>query len=152
ADVAYVLYTSGSTGRPKGVEVRHGALASFLLSMARQPGMTAADVLLAVTTVAFDIAGLEIWLPLSTGARIALASRAAATDGRLLADLLRDSGATVMQATPSTWQLLLATGWTGQPGLTALAGGEALPPELARELRPRVAALWNLYGPTETTI
>jgi amino acid adenylation domain-containing protein len=151
-DLAYILYTSGSTGQPKGVEVRHGGLANFLLSLAGRPGLTAADALLAVTTLAFDIAGLEIYLPLAVGARIVLAGRAAAADGKRLAAHLRDSGATVMQATPATWRLLLAAGWTGQPGLTALCGGEALPAELARQLLPRVGALWNLYGPTETTI
>ncbi len=149
-DLAYVLYTSGSTGKPKGVEVPHGALANFLLSMARQPGLPAGGRLVAVTTLAFDIAGLEIFLPLAVGARIVLASRAEATDGRRLAALLR--GAAAMQATPATWRLLLASGWPGEPGLAALCGGEALPAELARELLPRVAALWNLYGPTETTI
>ena len=151
-DLAYVIYTSGSTGKPKGVEVRHAGLANFLLSMARQPGMVAGDTLLAVTTISFDIAGLELYLPLAVGGRVVLASRAVAADGKRLAALLHDSGATVMQATPATWRLLLASGWTGEPGLKALCGGEALPAELARELLPRVGSLWNVYGPTETTI
>ena len=151
-DVAYVLYTSGSTGRPKGVEVSHGSLANFLLAMADELGLTAADALLAVTTVAFDIAGLELYLPLAVGARIVLASRAEAADGKRLAALLRASGATAMQATPATWRMLLAAGWAGEPRLAALAGGEALPADLAGQLAARVGALWNLYGPTETTI
>jgi amino acid adenylation domain-containing protein len=151
-DLAYVLYTSGSTGKPKGVEVRHAGLANFLLSMARRPGLTAADTLLAVTTISFDIAGLEIYLPLAVGGRVVLASRAAAADGRQLAALLEDCGATAMQATPATWRLLLDSGWAGTPGLKALSGGEALPAELARELLSRVGSLWNVYGPTETTI
>jgi amino acid adenylation domain-containing protein len=151
-DVAYVLYTSGSTGRPKGVAVCHGSLANFLLAMAREPGLAPSAALLAVTTVAFDIAGLELYLPLAVGARIVLASRAEAADGKRLAALLRGSGATVMQATPATWRMLLAAGWAGEPRLTALAGGEALPTDLARALAPRVGAFWNLYGPTETTI
>ncbi|MEA2690743.1 MAG: hypothetical protein QOJ16_130, partial [Acidobacteriota bacterium] len=151
-DLAYVIYTSGSTGRPKGVEVRHAGLANFLLSMAWRPGLTAGDTLLAVTTISFDIAGLEIYLPLAVGGRVVLASRAAAADGKRLAALLRDSGATAMQATPATWRLLLGSGWAGERGLKALCGGEALPAELARELLPRVGSLWNVYGPTETTI
>jgi amino acid adenylation domain-containing protein len=151
-DLAYVLYTSGSTGKPKGVEVRHAGLANFLLSMARRPGLTAADTFLAVTTISFDIAGLEIYLPLAVGGRVVLASRAAAADGRRLAALLADCGATAMQATPATWRLLLDSGWVGKEGLKALSGGEALPAELARELLSRVGSLWNVYGPTETTI
>ncbi|HVR97698.1 MAG TPA: amino acid adenylation domain-containing protein, partial [Thermoanaerobaculia bacterium] len=149
-DLAYVIYTSGSTGRPKGVEVRHGGVVNFLASMARQPGITADDALVAVTTISFDIAGLELYLPLMVGARIALASRETAIDGAALIGLL--DGATVMQATPATWRLLLAAGWDGNPALKALCGGEALPGDLARELAERVESLWNVYGPTETTI
>jgi amino acid adenylation domain-containing protein len=150
--LAYTIFTSGSTGRPKGVQVPHRALANFLASMAWRPGLRPGDALLAVTTLSFDIAGLELLLPLITGARIELADRETALDGNLLAKAIERSGATAMQATPSTWRLLLDSGWTGAPGLTALCGGEALPPELARALRERTAALWNLYGPTETTI
>ncbi len=151
-DLAYVIYTSGSTGRPKGVEVRHAGVVNFLTSMARCPGLGADDALLAVTTISFDIAGLELYLPLAVGGRIVLASRDTAADGARLAALLAASGATVMQATPATWRLLLAAGWTGTPGLEVLCGGEALPLDLAAELLPRVGSLWNVYGPTETTI
>jgi amino acid adenylation domain-containing protein len=151
-DIAYVLYTSGSTGRPKGVEVRHRGMVNFLASMAREPGLGAADTLVAVTTVSFDIAGLELWLPLCVGARVVLASRDTAADGVRLARLLEERGATALQATPATWRILLAAGWNGSPGLTALCGGEALPAEMAAALLPRVAALWNVYGPTETTV
>ncbi len=151
-DLAYVIYTSGSTGRPKGVEVRHAGVVNFLTSMALCPGLTAADSLLAVTTISFDIAGLELYLPLAAGGRVILARRDTAGDGALLAALLASSGATVMQATPATWRLLLAAGWRGAPHLKALCGGEALPPDLASELLPRTASLWNVYGPTETTI
>ncbi|HEX7238832.1 MAG TPA: amino acid adenylation domain-containing protein, partial [Longimicrobiaceae bacterium] len=149
---AYVIYTSGSTGRPKGVVVPHRALVNFLHSMRARPGLSPADVLLAVTTLSFDIAALELLLPLVVGARVVVASRDAASDAGLLAARLASSGATVMQATPSTWRMLLDDGWTGRPGLRALCGGEALDAELARRLRPAVAALWNLYGPTETTV
>ncbi|HVS00902.1 MAG TPA: amino acid adenylation domain-containing protein, partial [Thermoanaerobaculia bacterium] len=151
-DLAYLLFTSGSTGRPKGVEVVHGALANFLAAMARRPGLSAADTLLAVTTLSFDIAGLELFLPLVVGARVIVADRESAADGARLGDLLERSGATVLQATPATWQLLLDAGWGGSPRLSALCGGEALPAGLARRLAGRVAALWNLYGPTETTV
>ena len=150
--LAYVIYTSGSTGRPKGVAVRQGGLLSFLASMAETPGLTAGDRWLAATTISFDIAALELYLPLCVGARIELASRETAMDGRLLARLLAESGATVLQATPATWRQLLAAGWEGEPGLRALCGGEALPRELGRELLARVGSLWNVYGPTETTI
>ena len=151
-ELAYVIYTSGSTGRPKGVEVRHGGLASFLASMAERPGMAAGEALLAVTTLSFDIAGLELFLPLVAGGRVVVAGGEEATDGERLAALLESTGAAVLQATPATWKLLLATGWRGKPGLRALCGGEAMPPELADGLLPRVGSLWNLYGPTETTI
>ncbi|HEX6861516.1 MAG TPA: amino acid adenylation domain-containing protein, partial [Thermoanaerobaculia bacterium] len=150
--LAYVIYTSGSTGRPKGVQISHGALANFLASMAAEPGLGAADTLVAVTSLSFDIAGLEIYLPLLAGARLVVASREEATDGARLRDLLAASGATALQATPATWRLLLDAGWTGSPGLKALCGGEALPPALAAEIRRRTASLWNVYGPTETTI
>jgi len=151
-DAAYVIYTSGSTGRPKGVVVPQGALANFLASMALQPGLGADDVLAAVTTVSFDIAGLELYLPLTVGARVELASRDTVTDGAALADWLAACGATVLQATPATWRLLLETDWTPARPLRAFCGGEPLPRDLADRLLERVAQLWNLYGPTETTI
>jgi amino acid adenylation domain-containing protein len=151
-NLAYVIYTSGSTGKPKGVQIEHRSLVNFLNSMQREPGLTGDDVLLAVTTLSFDIAGLEIYLPLVVGARLVVASREAIYDGSRLMALLADSGATVMQATPATWRLLLAAGWQGAADLKILCGGEALPPELARQLVARSGSLWNLYGPTETTI
>jgi amino acid adenylation domain-containing protein len=150
--LAYVIYTSGSTGQPKGVQIPHRAVVNFLESMRQQPGLREHDVLLAVTTLSFDIAALEVFLPLIVGARVVLASRAVATDGRQLLQTLADSQATVMQATPATWRLLLEAGWAGSPQLTVLCGGEALPRELAQPLLARAAAVWNLYGPTETTI
>ncbi|AHG93598.1 amino acid adenylation domain protein (plasmid) [Gemmatirosa kalamazoonensis] len=154
--LAYVLYTSGSTGRPKGVMIPHRALANFLASMAERPGLAAGDALVAVTTISFDIAGLELWLPLVTGAEVVLASRATAVDGAALRALVERTAArargVMLQATPATWRLLLETGWSGTPTLTMLCGGEAWPPGLAESLVPRGAALWNVYGPTETTI
>jgi len=150
--LAYVIYTSGSTGRPKGVEIPHRAFANFLLSMAEAPGLDAGDVLVAVTTLSFDIAGLELFGPLVVGGHVVVARREATVDGERLAALLDAVGATVLQATPATWRLLLDSGWRGDRHLTALCGGEALPPELAGRLAPRVAGLWNMYGPTETTV
>jgi amino acid adenylation domain-containing protein len=151
-DVAYVIYTSGSTGRPKGVVVTHGALLNFLESMRQCPGLDAADVMAAVTTISFDIAALELYLPLVTGGRIELISRATAADGPALARRLETSGASVLQATPATWRMLIEADWVGARGFRALCGGEKLPEDLAASLLPRVAELWNLYGPTETTV
>ncbi|MBE9228590.1 amino acid adenylation domain-containing protein [Phormidium sp. LEGE 05292] len=151
-NLAYTIYTSGSTGKPKGVQIEHRSVVNFLTSMSREPGMTAEDIVVAVTTISFDIAGLEIYLPLSVGAQMVLVSREVATSGEQLKELLSRSGATIMQATPATWQMLLATGWLGNKHLKILCGGEALTQKLASELLSRCCSLWNLYGPTETTI
>ncbi len=151
-NLAYVIYTSGSTGRPKGVQILHRAVVNFLLSMRQQPGLTAEDSWLAVTTLSFDIAALEIFLPLLTGARLIIASQDVATSGTALAETIARTGTTVMQATPVTWHVLLATGWQGSKALKVLCGGEALPLDLARQLLSKVASLYNMYGPTETTI
>ncbi len=150
--LAYVIYTSGSTGKPKGVCLRHCNLSNFLMAMDRTIGLTAADRLLAVTTISFDIAALELYLPLVNGAQVVLASRELAGDGPALAQVLQTAGITTMQATPATWQMLLTTGWAGDGALTLLCGGEALPRDLADQLLPRCHTLWNVYGPTETTI
>ncbi|MBG0815920.1 non-ribosomal peptide synthetase [Planomonospora sp. ID82291] len=148
-DTAYVLYTSGSTGRPKGVAVPHRALVNFLLAMRSLVGSTPRDVWLALTSLSFDISALELYLPLVTGGRVVIADAGAAVDGGAVARLVRETGVTHVQATPSGWRVLL----TGDlPRVTALTGGEPLPPRLARELRPRVERLLNVYGPTETTV
>lgn len=151
-DIAYVIFTSGSTGRPKGVRIPHRAAVNFLASMAREPGLRADDTLCAITTLSFDIALLELMLPLTVGARIALADRATIADGVALAALLDAVDATVMQATPATWRMLLDSGWRGRPGMRLLCGGEALPRELADRLLDCGRELWNVYGPTETTV
>lgn len=151
-NLAYVLYTSGSTGKPKGVLVPRGALLNLLWSMSCCFKLQPADVVLGVTTISFDIAGLEIWLPLLLGIRLILASRAAAADGAELQQLIDRHRVTFLQATPITWKLLLSAGWQGKSDLQALCGGEAMPRELARQLIPLVPHLWNVYGPTETTI
>ncbi len=149
---AYVLYTSGSTGKPKGVEIPHSAIVNFLLSVQREPGFYATDTLLAVTTLSFDIASLEIYLPLISGGLVVIASREDTHDPGRLMQLMQESGCTVMQATPTTWRGLIQAGWSGAPNLRVLCGGEALLRDLAQELLPRCAELWNMYGPTETTV
>ena len=151
-NLAYVIYTSGSTGKPKGVQVTHGALANFLQSMKKLTEMGELDALLAVTTLSFDIAALEIFLPLAVGARVEIVDRDVAADGPQLAGRLADPSITYFQATPATWRMLLEAGWQGQPDLTMLCGGEALPRPLADRLVGKGKALWNVYGPTETTI
>ncbi|ABW31355.1 non-ribosomal peptide synthetase [Acaryochloris marina] len=150
--LAYVIYTSGSTGKPKGVQITHRSLVNFLCSMHKQPGLTADDTLLAITSISFDIAALELYLPLITGAKVVVASRTVAADGEQLSELLSRTGATIMQATPATWRMLLTAGWSGQAGLKMLCGGEALSGDLAQQLMNMGTSVWNLYGPTETTI
>jgi amino acid adenylation domain-containing protein len=149
--IAYTIYTSGSTGKPKGVEVTHRNLVNLLCAMRDEPGISRSDRLVAVTTLSFDIAALELFGPLVAGGRVILASNAIARDGRRLRDLLRESDATVMQATPATWQMLIEAGWEGRPGFKILCGGEALSRQLANDLAAR-GELWNMYGPTETTV
>jgi amino acid adenylation domain-containing protein/FkbH-like protein len=151
-NLAYVIYTSGSTGKPKGVQIEHRAVVNFLHSMQREPGLTGEDRLLAVTTLSFDIAGLETYLPLMCGAEVVIAGREVASDGSRLLALMQRSGASIMQATPATWRMLLEAGWQGDRRLKILCGGEALPLHLAQQLLPRCGELWNMYGPTETTI
>ncbi|MFG2630368.1 amino acid adenylation domain-containing protein [Streptomyces sp. NPDC048473] len=151
-DAAYVIYTSGSTGRPKGVRVPHRALTNFLWSMAREPGFGPGDTLLALTTVCFDISGLELYLPLVTGGTVEVLAAEDARDGLRLREALERARPTVIQATPATWSMLLAAGWQGDPALKVLCGGEALPADLAEALLAGNGQVWNLYGPTETTI
>jgi amino acid adenylation domain-containing protein len=150
--LAYVIYTSGSTGRPKGVMNTHGALVNLLASFRREVAPGEGDTLLAVTPLSFDIAALEVFLPLVSGARLAVAGRETASDGAKLLREMEEQRATIVQATPATWYLLRAAGWQGDDRLKALCGGEALPAELAGELARRSGAAWNVYGPTETTI
>lgn len=152
ADAAYIIFTSGSTGKPKGVIVEHRNAVNFLRSMSHAPGVTRGDRLVAVTTPSFDISVLEIFTPLSVGARVVIATSEQVVDGHLLSQLLDQSQASILQATPATWRALIEAGWKGSPGLKALCGGEALSTELSAELRSRVSELWNCYGPTETTV
>jgi amino acid adenylation domain-containing protein len=149
---AYILFTSGSTGRPKGVEIPRAALSNFLRSMAHTPGLREGERLLAITTSSFDISGLELLLPPWVGATVVIADRETAIDPRRLRQKLERSAIDVMQATPATWRLLLEAGWTGGGSLRKLCGGEAMSPELAARLLATGGELWNMYGPTETTI
>ncbi len=151
-DLMYVIYTSGSTGKPKGVMLEHRSVVNFLETMAREPGLGSDDRLLAVTTLSFDIAGLELFLPLVVGATVVIAPRTVTTDPQALATALDHHRITVMQATPATWRMLTEAGWPGNTRLKALCGGEALPQALAQALSERVSDVWNMYGPTETTI
>ena len=150
--LAYILYTSGSTGKPKGVQIRHYNLVNFLLSMQKEPGMTSDDKILAVTTISFDIAGLELYLPLICGAELILSNSETSKDGRLLLDLVKDEKVTFMQATPYTWRMMLEAGWEKHLPIKILCGGEALPKDLVNKLTARSSELWNMYGPTETTV
>ncbi|MGC9163576.1 MAG: amino acid adenylation domain-containing protein [Thiomonas sp.] len=150
--LAYMIYTSGSTGKPKGVMLPHRAVVNFLLAVRDRPGLQAGDMLLAVTTLSFDIAVLELMLPLSVGAAVLLATREQAADGFALRDLLDRHPVTALQATPSTWRLLLGAGWRGRRQLKALVGGEPLPADLAAQLQRHCREVWNMYGPTETTV
>ena len=151
-NLAYVIYTSGSTGEPKGVEIKHRNLVNVLWTMAREPGFAPRDKLLAVTTISFDIAALELFLPLVAGGQVELAPASELSDGFALRQRLELSGATVMQATPATWAMLIEAGWSGNRDLRVLCGGEAVAPALADGLLMRAKEVWNVYGPTETTI
>ncbi|NBD32275.1 MAG: amino acid adenylation domain-containing protein [Cyanobacteria bacterium] len=151
SNLAYVIYTSGSTGKPKGVPIEHRNAVNLLTSIERQPGLSDRDVLLSVTTISFDISVLEIFLPLIVGARLVIVTREVAADGIKLQQALESYEATVMQATPVTWQLLVAVGGAKRP-LKMLSGGEALSKQLAEKLLETASSLWNVYGPTETTI
>ncbi|MER1062389.1 amino acid adenylation domain-containing protein [Pseudomonas aeruginosa] len=154
-NLAYVIYTSGSTGRPKGVQIEHRSLLNFLASMAREPGCTSSDRLLQLTSLSFDIAGLELYLGLTRGACIVMPKAQQSKDPQALLALIEEAEVSIIQATPATWRMLL----NGAPeraevlrGRKALCGGEALGGGLARRLLAHVDSLWNVYGPTETTI
>ena len=151
-NLAYVIYTSGSTGKPKGVQIENHSVVNFLHSMQKQPGFLQSDTLLAVTTLSFDISVLELYLPLITGGKVVILSHEETLDGNALINALEEHHVTVMQATPATWRLMIDAGWNGKSDLKILCGGEVMPSNLARELIPRCNELWNMYGPTETTI
>jgi len=149
---AYVIYTSGSTGKPKGVEIEHASLHNFLTSMAREPGFGPEDRILAVTTASFDIAVLELYLPLICGGQVVVAAQTDAVNPDRISHHIDRFAITVMQATATTWGMLIDSGWGGAPGLRVFCGGEAMTARLAAELLLRCREVWNLYGPTETTV
>ncbi|MBY0517805.1 MAG: amino acid adenylation domain-containing protein [Bacteriovoracaceae bacterium] len=151
-DPMYVIFTSGSTGEPKGVEVSFSSVLNFLFSMKKNPGFVESDKLLAVTTLSFDIAVLELYLPLICGGSVFVADPSQIVDGHEIAQLIEREGITVLQATPATWKLLYASGWQGKNDLKVLCGGEAIPKDLAGRLIRDTAEVWNMYGPTETTV
>ena len=151
-DAMYIVYTSGSTGKPKAVSIRHGSVVNLLTFATRKFSVGPGDTVGAVATFAFDMSVLDLWLPLVTGARLCVVPRDVAIDARRLNRLVTEAGITFMQATPSTWQMLVEAGWTGSGDLSVVSAGEALTPLLAKCLRSRCAALWNAYGPTETTV
>lgn len=150
--LAYIIYTSGSTGTPKGVEISHLALHNFLCDMEKRLNLTEQDRWLAITTPTFDIANLELLLPLMVGATLVIAKPEISSNPHQLADILVQKQITVMQATPTIWQLLEDIAWQGRAQLTGLCGGDLLTPELAQSLVKKLHTLWHLYGPTETTI
>jgi len=150
--LAYVIYTSGSTGNPKGIQTTHQNVVNCLCGMAKTPGLTDNDVMAAVTTISFDPHVIELFLTLSVGSTVLLVSDQVRTDGERLSELLQQYDVTVMQATPATWRLLLAAGWPGHSGFKALYGAEAMPADLLEQLLACTGSVWNLYGPTETTI
>ncbi len=150
-DLAYVIYTSGSTGTPKGVLVEHGSVAKLLAGLFPGFGVAASDTVLAVASYTFDMSVGDIFGTLCAGARLVLASSAEAAEPHALGALIDQCGATYLSATPTTWSALLDIGWVGSSRLTVLSGGEPLPEVLAGRLLERCAAVWNTYGPTETT-
>nr|WP_321223483.1 amino acid adenylation domain-containing protein [uncultured Psychroserpens sp.] len=151
-DIVYLLYTSGSTGKPKGVPITHKNLVNLLYSFIETPGIEQSDTLISITTISFDIAMAELFAPLLRGAKLVLTNEETAKDTRLLLDVMTNEAVTMMQATPATWQMLLDSGWDEHLPIRAISTGEALPLELAKKILKRVNQLWNLYGPTETTI
>jgi amino acid adenylation domain-containing protein len=150
--LAYVIYTSGSTGKPKGVQIPHSSAVNFLHAMRKAIAFEASDVLMALTTICFDISVLEIFLTLSAGATLILMDTESALDGKKLAKTIEEHGVTFFQATPSGWRILTESGWKGSTRLTGLCGGEAFPRDLAEKLIPRLKAIYNVYGPTEATV
>ncbi len=151
-NVAYLLYTSGSTGTPKGVPITHKNLVNLLYSVLEKPGIKETDILISITTISFDIAMVELFAPLLKGAKLVLTDEETAKDTRLLLNLMKTEGITLMQATPATWQMLLYSGWEEPLPIRVISTGEALPMVLAKSILERVSELWNMYGPTETTI
>ena len=152
SDLAYILYTSGSTGFPKGVAIEHHSLINFLLSIQKSPGISKDDIMLSISTISFDIAQLEFFLPLISGAKLIIVDNDVAKDGRALLGIIKAEQISIVQATPFTWRMLLQSGWPEILPIKAFCGGEAMSKDLAHKLLGKCLELWNMYGPTETTI
>lgn len=152
SDTCYVIYTSGSTGDPKGVQIPHGAVINFLHSMAQSPGFGADDSVLAVTTLSFDIAVLELFLPLTVGGTTVIATKEMTSDGRLIGQALEDHDISLLQSTPAMLRLMIESGWEGKSDLKILCGGEPMPGDIVNPVSERCGEFWNMYGPTETTV
>ena len=152
ANLAYVIYTSGSTGKPKGVQITHQGLVSFLFDMRKRIGITKEEILLSATSIIFDIFGLELYLPLMSGAKLVVAPQDSIRDGEALFHLIEQENVTMMQATSTTWHMLLESGWEAEKNFKILHGGEALSEKLKTSFQKMGVFVWNLYGPTETTI
>jgi len=152
SDICYVIYTSGSTGKPKGVQVPHGPVVNFLCSMKDCPGFKETDSVLAITTLSFDIAVLELYLPTVSGGKVVVLDSLTAADGIKLAQQISDHDISLLQATPATWRMLIDSQWEGKRDLKVLCGGEPMPKDIVGALLERCGELWNMYGPTETTV
>jgi amino acid adenylation domain-containing protein len=150
--LAYIIYTSGSTGKPKGVKVHHESVVNLIESMSKEPGIKENEILLSVVTLSFDMSVFELFMPLSKGATVVIANSDDTTNGKALINLIDKYNITMLQATPSLWNILLASGWKGKNDLRAFCGGEALTKNLVHQMLPKVAEFWNCYGPTETTV
>lgn len=151
-DLAYVIYTSGSTGKPKSVAIPHYAVVDHHFGMCEAIGFTEKDTILSVASVAFDPSVQDFYLPLFIGAKVVIATKEETRDGSLLKERINKVDATVLQATPASWRMLLMAGWKGKKDLTILCGGEGLTQEFAKKLLERGQRVFNIYGPTETTI
>jgi len=151
-DTAYIIYTSGSTGTPKGVEISHQALINFLYCIQKQPGVGQDDLLFSVTTQSFDISILEFFTPLISGASIYMANKTLLDNPIAIIDKLKEIRPSIMQATPSFYQMLFNAGWEGDKEMKVLCGGDLLSQSLAGKLTDSCQEVWNMYGPTETTI
>ena len=152
AQLAYTIYTSGTTGKPKGVRITHRSLLNLICSFWQEPGLSKSDRTLGVAPISFDIASMDMFLPICSGGTLVIASKQDSVDPYRLGRLIDEQQITCMQATPATWRLLVSSGWNGKRNLKMLCGGEAISRELAEDLLRLGGELWNCYGPTETTI
>ncbi len=150
--LVYVNYTSGSSGKPKGVLIPHYAVVDHHLAIIKALDLNPNETIFSVASIAFDPSVQDFFMPLMIGAQVYIASEEEKTNGFELKAALEKVKPTLMQATPSSWRMLLMANWEGNEELTILCGGEGLSKELAQKLIARSNRLYNIYGPTETTI